>query len=156
MVDRRYVRTRRQRSMISAAGPLTNATCAVLCALPLATGFLHFDVTTFDIHGAHDAFPAALAFLTLLEVIATVLNALPIPGFDGFGVLMPYLPEDLVRQLMPIAQFAWLALFLLLFSVAAAGTAFFGFSDHILTLLGVNHRLGDYGQALFTFWRKLP
>jgi len=154
MVDRRYVRSRHMRSWIAAAGPLTNLTCAVLCALPLATGILHFG-DIFDVNGAHNAFPAALAFLTLLEIIATILNALPIPGFDGFGVIMPYLPNETVRQLMPISRFAWFGLFILLFASATANSAFFGFCDHALSLLGVNHELGDYGQALFTFWRKL-
>ena len=154
MVDRRYIRSRHARSLVSAAGPLTNLVCAGLCALPLATGMLHFS-PTIDVTRSQDAFPAALAFLTLLEIIATILNALPIPGFDGFGVLMPYLPEETVRQLMPISRYAWLGLFMILLWSAAANSAFFGFCDHVLTLLGVNHFLGTYGQALFTFWRKL-
>jgi Zn-dependent protease len=156
MVDRRFVRDRRMQSLISAAGPLTNLACAVLCALPLATGLVRYD-PRFALglpFGVHDQFAAALAFLALLEVVASILNALPIPGFDGFGVIAPYLPQDTVRSLMPIARYAWLGMFLLLFSSAAANGAFFGFCDHALAALGVSSNLGAYGQFLFTFWRK--
>jgi len=156
MVDRRLIRDRRQRSFVSAAGPLTNLACAVLCGLPLASGLVKFNLTTLELTGGKtDAFAAALAFLTLLEVVATVLNSLPIPGFDGFGVIAPYLPDDTVRQLMPISRFAWFGLLIILFYSAAANSAFFGFCDHVLTTIGVNGDLARDGQVLFTFWRKL-
>jgi len=156
MVDRRFVRTRRTRSLISAAGPLTNLACALACGLPLAAGWVKFDLGVIaGSGGRHDAFPAALAFLTLLEVIATVLNTLPIPGFDGFGVVAPYLPDETVQSLMPIARFAWFGLFILLFYSTAAGSAFFNLCDHVLATIGVNQDLARDGQVLFTFWKKL-
>jgi Zn-dependent protease len=156
MVDRRFVRNRRTRSLISAAGPATNLLCALVCGLPLATGLVKFDLNTIAFTQGHqDAFPAALAFLTLLEVVATVLNSLPIPGFDGFGVLAPYLPEETVQSLMPISRFAWFGLFILLFYSASANSAFFNFCDHVLGAIGVNQYLARDGQVLFTFWKKL-
>jgi len=156
MVDRRFVRDRRTRSLISAAGPLTNLVCALACGIPLAAGWVKFDLGTIrDTFGRHDAFPAALAFLTLLEVVATVLNSLPVPGFDGFGVLAPYLPDETVQSLMPISRFAWFGVFILLFYSVTANTAFFGFCDHVLGAIGVNRYLAGDGQVLFTFWKKL-
>jgi Zn-dependent protease len=153
MVDRRRVPERRMRSLIAAAGPLTNLACGLLCGLPLATGVVKFDLATISTHTG--SFPAALAFLALLEIIATILNVLPIPGFDGFSVLSPYLPEETVNQLMPIARFAWFGLFFVLLYSAAANTAFFGFCDHVLAAIGVNGDLAAAGQVLFTFWRRL-
>ena len=156
MVDRRFVRDRRSRSLIAAAGPLTNLVCGVACGLPLATGLVKFDVPSLEATGGHSgAFAAALAFLTLLEIIAFILNALPIPGFDGFAVIAPYLPEETVQSLMPIARFAWFGLFIILLYSAAANSAFFGFADHVLAVIGVNRDLAADGQLLFTFWRKL-
>jgi Zn-dependent protease len=156
MVDRRLVPDRRRRSLIAAAGPLTNLAFAVACGLPLALGLVKFDINAIEVTGGHQgAFAAALAFLALLEIIATILNALPIPGFDGFAIISPYLPDETVQSLMPIARYAWFGLFIILFYSATANSAFFGFSDHVLAVIGVNQRLAQDGQILFTFWRKL-
>jgi Zn-dependent protease len=156
LVDRRFVRDRRSRSLIAAAGPLTNLACGVACGLPLALGLVKFNVGAALGTGGHvGGLAAALAFLTLLEIIATILNALPIPGFDGFAVIAPYLRDETVQSLMPIARFAWFGLFIVLLYSAAANNAFFGFADHVLAVLGVDRNLAAEGQMLFTFWRKL-
>jgi Zn-dependent protease len=156
IVDRRFVRQRHMRSLISAAGPLTNLTCALACGLPIAFGLVHVNLAALEAtNGKVGAFPAALAFLALLEVIATILNLLPIPGFDGFGVIAPYLPDETVRSLMPIARYAWFGLFIILFWSAGGRAAFWSVSDHAASLIGVPIRLATDGQLLFTFWRKL-
>ncbi len=156
MVDRRFVRDRRMQSLISAAGPLTNVVCALACGLPIALGLVHVNLDALEFSGGKvGAFPAALAFLGLLEVIATILNALPIPGFDGFGVIAPYLPAETVRQLMPISRYAWFALFIVLFWSASGRQAFWNVADHAAALIGVPTRQAIDGQVLFTFWRKL-
>ena len=38
-----------------------------------------------------------LAFLVYIEVTATLLNLVPLPPFDGFGALRPWLPEGIRR-----------------------------------------------------------
>jgi Zn-dependent protease len=155
IVDRRFVRDRRMRSLISAAGPFTNLVCALACGLPIAFGLVHVNTDALEFSGGKvGAFPAALAFLGLLEVIATILNALPVPGFDGFGVLAPYLPEHTVRELMPISRYAWFALFIVLFWSATGRQAFWNVADHAAALVGIPIRLATDGQWLFTFWRK--
>jgi Zn-dependent protease len=156
LVDRRYVRDRRTQSLISAAGPLTNLACALACGLPIALGLVHVNLDALEFSGGKTgAFPAALAFLGLLEVIATVLNALPIPGFDGFGVIAPFLPPETVRQLMPISRYAWFGLFVVLFLSANGRQAFWNVADHAAAIIGVPTRQAIDGQILFTFWRKL-
>jgi Zn-dependent protease len=146
MTDQRFIPSRARRSLISAAGPLTNAVCAVLCAIPIK---LHW------IGSHHQMFASALAFLAFLEVAATVLNSLPIPGFDGFGVIAPFLSAETVASLMPISRYAFLGLFLLLFSSARAGSAFYNFLFRELAHLGVDRGLAESGQLLFTFWRSV-
>jgi Zn-dependent protease len=156
IVDRRSVRDRRTQSLISAAGPLTNLACALACGLPIALGLVHVNLDVLELsRGKTGAFPAALAFLGLLEVIATILNALPIPGFDGFGVIAPFLPPQTVRDLMPISRYAWFALFFVLFLSASGRDAFWNIASHASALIGVPIRQAMDGQVLFTFWRKL-
>jgi Zn-dependent protease len=155
LVNRSAVRDPRMRSLISAAGPLTNLLCALACGLPIAFGLVHVDLGALEFtSGRTGAFAAALAFLGLLEVIATILNALPIPGFDGFGVIAPYLPDHTVRQLMPISRYAWFALFFVLFISASGRDAFWNVASHAAALIGVPIRQAMDGQFLFTFWRK--
>jgi Zn-dependent protease len=155
VVDRRFIRERYMRSLVSAAGPLTNLACALVCGLPIALGLVHTNADALFTGGHVGAFPAALAFLALLEVIATILNLLPIPGFDGFGVIAPYLPEETVRSLMPISRYAWFGLFIVLFYSAGGRAAFWNVADHAASLIGVPIDQAINGQILFTFWRKL-
>jgi Zn-dependent protease len=148
LVDRRFIRERHMQSLVSAAGPLTNLACALACGLPLAFGLVHVNPDVLVSHGRVGAFPAALAFLALLEVIATVLNLLPVPGFDGFGVIAPYLPDETVRSLMPMARYAWLAVIFVLFS-SAGGRAFWSTAFHAASLIGVPIGQAQAGQQLF-------
>jgi len=155
MVDRRFVRQRSTRSLISAAGPLTNLACAFACGLPIALGLVHLNLDVLDPAGGKvGAFPAALAFLGLLEMIATLLNLLPIPGFDGFGIIAPYLKDETVQSLAPISRYAWFGLFIVLF-YTAAGRNFWDVAAHAATLIGVPIRQANYGRTLFTFGRTL-
>ena len=49
-----------------------------------------------DDHGPtqHVRFWSALAFLGFLQITATVLNLLPIPGLDGYAIIEPYLDRQ--------------------------------------------------------------
>ena len=146
MIDRRLIPSRGGRSLVAAAGPITNALCAVVCAAPLE---FHW------VGRGHEALASALAFLALLQVAVTVLNSLPIPGLDGFAILAPYLPEDTVQALMPIANYIFIGLFVVLLYSASAGNAFFNFCYHLAADLGVNRNLAEDGRVLFTFWRHV-
>ena len=87
-IDRRALRTRFAHSAVSAAGPLTNLVVAiVLCTAIFAA----------RVGGAsNNNLWAALAFLAFLQVTATVLNLLPVPGLDGYGIILQ--PEAVVRD----------------------------------------------------------
>lgn len=143
MIDRRFIPSRGRRSLVSAAGPLTNLAFALACAAPIQFGWLQ----------GHEALRWALAFLAFLEIAATILNALPIPGLDGFGVIAPWLPDETVAALMPISQYAFFGIFILLFYSVKANTAFFRFVFHAAALIGVPQQLAEGGMLLFRFWQ---
>jgi Zn-dependent protease len=146
MIDRRFMPSKVKRSLVSAAGPLTNAACAVALGLPLK---LHW------IGSQHEMFREALAFFAFLQVVVTVLNSLPLPGLDGFGVLAPWLPDETVRSLMPISNYVFMGLFLVLLTQARASSAFFDFCFREAAHLGVPRALAQNGSALFIFYRHL-
>ena len=94
-IDHAALRSRLWDSLVSAAGPLANLLFLALLGLPF-----YLDVPS---RLGPDTFWSALAFLAYLQATAVVLNLLPIPGFDGFGIIRPYLPYDMQAQANAIA-----------------------------------------------------
>jgi Zn-dependent protease len=138
-IDRTALRTRFAHTAVSAAGPLTNLAVAIVLCTAIFLGE--------DNH----AFWAALAFLAFLQVTAAIINLLPIPGIDGYGIIEPYLPRTWAARAATIAPFAFLGLFGLLL-IPAVNQAFFGGIFGLMALLGVSPLLVETGYALFRFW----
>ena len=44
--------------------------------------------------------------LAFFQVMAIVLNLMPIPPLDGFGVILPWLPRELAQLAMSVAMYA--------------------------------------------------
>src|SRR5690349_19660485 len=78
-VDHTYIRTKTHESLISLAGPATNVLFALVIAVPFWFGAPR-EVAEFG--SAHANFWIALAALGFLQVTASVLNFLPVPGLD--------------------------------------------------------------------------
>ncbi len=138
-IDRSALRSRFANSAVSAAGPLTNAAVALL----LGAALVFRDGTS--------AFWVTLSFLLFLQVTGAVLNLLPVPGLDGFGIVEPYLPRSVLSALAPIAPFAFFGLFLLLW-IPQVNAAFFGFILAIVAFLDVPAVFVWAGFDLFQFW----
>ncbi|WP_369217069.1 site-2 protease family protein [Streptomyces flavofungini] len=141
-IERGRIRGRWRHSLISAAGPLTNVAFAVLCTAP-------FWLDALD--GVPAAFRYALAFLALLQVTAAILNFLPVPGLDGYGVIEPWLSYRIRRQVEPFAPFGLIAVFAVLF-IPTVNAAFFDAIDAVLRALGVEEWDTYWGRELYRFW----
>lgn len=138
-IDRSALRTRFAHSAVSGAGPLTNIAVAVVLAI------------AFAFREGSSPFWATIAFLLFLQVTAAVLNLLPVPGLDGFGIIEPYLPREWLPGAARIAPFAIIGLFALLW-IPQVNAAFFAGIIGILTLLGVPGIMVGSGYNLFQFW----
>ncbi|WP_329133693.1 site-2 protease family protein [Streptomyces sp. NBC_00670] len=143
-VERGHIRGRWKHSAISAAGPLANVLFAVLCTAP-------FWLDALD--GVPRAFRYALAFLALLQVTAAILNLLPVPGLDGYGVVEPWLSYNARRQMEPFAPFGLLFVFAVLW-IPSVNNAFFDMIDALLRGLGIDDFSTYCGYDLFRFWRE--
>ncbi len=106
-IQRRALRSRWWDSIAAAAGPAANLLVLILLALPF--------LLDMPARGGGEAFWSGLGFLAYLQATAVVLNLLPIPGFDGFGVLRPHLPYDMQAQADRIAAGTGLLLLILFF-----------------------------------------
>ncbi|MEU4007644.1 site-2 protease family protein [Streptomyces pseudogriseolus] len=142
-IERGRIRGRWRHSLISAAGPLTNVLFAVVCTAPFWLGALD---------GVPPAFRFALAFLALLQVTAAILNFLPVPGLDGYGVIEPWLSHGVRRQVEPFAPFGLLFVFALLW-VPSVNEVFFDAVDGLLGVLCIEEIDTYCGFDLFRFWR---
>ncbi|MFG3138219.1 site-2 protease family protein [Streptomyces sp. NPDC048211] len=142
-IERGRIRGRWKHSLISAAGPLTNVLFALVCTAP-------FWLDALD--GVPGPFRNALAFLALLQVTAAILNSVPVPGLDGYGVIEPWLSHSVRRAVEPIAPFGLIAVFALLW-VPEVNGAFFDMIDALLRSLGVSEFETYCGLDAYRFWQ---
>ncbi|MET9131634.1 site-2 protease family protein [Streptomyces antibioticus] len=143
-IERGRIRGRWRQSLVSAAGPLTNALFAAVCTAP-------FWLDALD--GVPRDFRYALAFLALLQVTAALLNFLPVPGLDGYGVIEPWLSYSVRRQVAPFAPFGLLFVFALLM-VPTVNREFFQAIYALLDGLGVDDVNRYCGENLYRFWEE--
>jgi Zn-dependent protease len=141
-VDRHHLRGRSWDSIVSFAGPAMNILFTLMLVVPFATG-VNVD--------AHPDFWAAVAFLAFLQLTASVLNLMPIPGVDGGNLIEPWLPPDWQRGFAKVAPFGMLLLFALLWE-PRINRAFFWFVFTIADALGLPSDLYADGFNLFRFW----
>ena len=140
-----YVRTswmtKRQRTLVSLAGPTTNLGFAIVLLV----------VTRALWEPEHLVFWAAMAFLGFLQVTAFVLNMLPVPGLDGYSALEPHLSPQTQRALAPAKQWGFLILLLLLFT-PQVNRWFFEVVLWFFDASGVPRGLIGRGMDLTRFW----
>jgi Zn-dependent protease len=145
-IDRGAIRGRLKHSLISAAGPLANLVFAIVLGVILT------NLSTGGV--GHMLFWSGLAFLAFLQVTAAVLNLLPVPGLDGFGMVEPYLPRYWVAQANRVGGYAFMALLALLW-IPVVNHWFFSVIYHLTDLFGINTDLTTIGHALFQFWQSV-
>lgn len=127
---------------ISLAGPAANAIAAVILLIV---------IRLFGTNGDHTAFWWGLSFLAFLQVMATILNLLPVPGLDGYAAIEPYLSQDTRRALANFKGYGILILVAFLF-VPQVNSAFFGAIYWIFGLSGIPEIYAQYGNYLMRFW----
>ncbi len=86
-IERERIRNRFVLSLVSLAGPLANLLVAVVLGLILRF-FPSIPAT----------YLPGLSFLLVLQVSAVLFNSIPLPPFDGYNVLEPFLPEVIRTQ----------------------------------------------------------
>lgn len=141
-VDHAYIRGKWRYTLISLAGPVTN----VIFALALIAPFW----VASDLY-AHAEFWGGLAFLAFLQVTASVLNLVPVPGMDGGNALRPWLSYEARRGFDYVAPWGMLVFILLLWN-PTLNHWFFSLVDSIAGGFGLPLDFYGYGWSLFRFW----
>lgn len=140
-INRGLIRSRAARSLVSFAGPLTNLILGALLTLVVASVSMPYGLAI------------GLSCLALIQVLAFVLNILPIPGLDGFGILEPYLSDGARQAAAKVRPWAPLVLFVLLISLPAVQQVFFDISSWVFGAVGGNTTAASLGYRELLFWR---
>jgi Zn-dependent protease len=101
--------------------------------------------------GDHAEFWAALALLAFLQVTASVLNLLPVPGLDGGNLLHPWLNAQWQRAFNLFAPYGFILLFALLWQPRINGW-FFNAVYWLAEAIGIPRILSEIGFELMRFW----
>ena len=141
-IDQAALRSRAARSLVSFAGPAVNLVFALGLAVVVATVSMPVGLA------------AALSCLALIEVLACVLNMLPVPGLDGFGVLEPYLPHSTRQLAARVRPWAPLVLLVLLLGAPGVSRVLFGVGDVLFAAIGGSGDLARDGYRALLFWRR--
>jgi len=141
-INHAAIRSRAARSLVSFAGPAVNlvfglALTLVVAVVPMTVGLA-----------------AGLSCLALIEVLAFVLNILPVPGLDGFGVIEPYLSDGARRLAERVRPWAPLVLLVVLLGLPGASRVLFGIGDVLFAAVGGNSALAGAGYNALLFWRR--
>jgi Zn-dependent protease len=142
LIESHRLRGRGWSSLVSAAGPAANLLSGII--LTVAVGRLSSQYT---------GLAAGLAFLAVLQFATFILNLLPVPGFDGFGIISPYLSRATQHRIAPIAPWAPLILFAILWSSPAVSSHLFEPANWLFDQFGGNRDAAGNGQYLFQFWK---
>jgi Zn-dependent protease len=140
-INRWALRSRSVSSWVSLAGPLTNLALGLVLTVVVAAVDLP------------DGLTVGLSYLALLQILAFVLNILPVPGLDGYGAIEPYLSPEAREFGMKARPWAPLILFALIIGVPAVGEVFWSISDSVFQLVGGEVNPAAIGQEAFLFWR---
>ena len=140
-INRSALRSKSWDSAVSIAGPAGTALCGLLVAVPfLVPGHLAW-------MSSHPSFFGALAFLGFIEAFALVLNMLPIPGLDGFGIIRPWLPYAAQDLATSFGQSAIFIVFIVLWFVPSVSDAFFQLVFQVSDFAGIDGNLIQLGSS---------
>lgn len=155
-INHHALRGRRVESNVSVAGPAMNLLIGAVLAIVVAVGVFNGNTVALLPGGGFPssiALGGALTYLALLQVLAFIINILPIPGLDGWGAIEPWLPYEAQRFGAQVRPYAPLALFVLLFAIPGATGGLYWVVEQILAAIGGNPGLAQIGQWLAMPWQ---
>jgi Zn-dependent protease len=139
-INRNAIRTRKLRSYMSLAGPAANLLCFFVCV-----------IGSWLTAGSGTALFYGFVVLASFQAMAVVLNLLPIPGLDGWGAMLPWLPRKMASFGQRYqSRIFWVFILLLIFTGAARDL--FVLSDRLGEALGMPRASTAIGFTLFRFW----
>jgi Zn-dependent protease len=136
------LRSKAWQSAVSLAGPAANLLLAIVLGVVLYIAPI----------SSSGIWPG-LAFLALMQVSAVVLNLIPVPPFDGYRALSPFLNPDLRTRIDQYSGAVTLVVFAALWYVPFINDLFWKVVFWISVQFRIPVLLAVQGLNLFQFWR---
>lgn len=114
-INQNKIKSRLWLSLVSAAGPLF--TFLFLLFLALVINILPDYSSLFGDPKTFTIIYSSIAFLIFLHIFVLILNLLPIPPLDGFGIIEPWLPKKVQKKARELSNVGFALLFVLFFMV---------------------------------------
>ena len=146
-INHAALRTRAWSSAVALAGPLGTFLCMALVAAVFTIAPQLAWINSENVN-----FFAALAYLGFFLVLAVVLNLLPAPGLDGFGLIRPWLPYGVQYAAMRYSVLSIYVVFALLWFVAPVREAFFGTAVQIAAAVNIDPSFITFGRINMRFF----
>lgn len=141
-IEQRRLRNRWWKSAVAAAGPIASAIVTLFLAII-------FRFSSALIPREYWWIYPALAILIFLQIYVIIINSLPIPSLDGYGVIEPWLPHEIQVQLRKFGGTGFIFLFMLLWIVKPLNIFFGRLAASIAEMLGVPGLAIAGGFSLF-------
>lgn len=143
-IERWRLKSRMWQSMVSLAGPSANF--LVLIVLAIALRF-----APEGSNAMNSPWPG-IAFLAQLQAWALVINLIPLPPFDGYGIVEPFLPIHWQERVNSVRGWLPLVVLALLFFVPFVSFLISIQVSIIAGVVGVPYETMVEGYDRFRFW----
>ena len=140
-IERWRIRDRFWLSAMSLAGPAANLLVAIVLGILLRLAPV-----------SNSGIWPALSFLLVLQISAVLFNLIPLPPFDGYNAIEPFLNPVIREQVDRFRGAAIWIILLLFWYVPLVADIFWGAVFGISRLLGVDWNLVVTGLQQFRFW----
>jgi Zn-dependent protease len=140
-IERWRIRNRYWLSAMSLAGPTANLLVAIVLGLVLRF-----------VPSLPPAILPGLSFLLALQISAVFFNLIPLPPFDGYGVIEPFLHPDISMQMNQYRSITLAVIFILFWFVPLVSRIFWTGVFIISAILGAYPGLIIDGLERFQFW----
>lgn len=129
-------------SAVSAAGPASNLALAIVLGLVVRTGVFE----------SQPMVEAGLSYLAVLQVAACLFNLIPIPPFDGYGIIEPHLSPATQLTGRQFGRFGYFLVFILFYQVDGLSGAFWDVVYRSGYAIGLLEWPVYLGWSLTYFW----
>lgn len=143
-IDHTSIPSRLMRSLVSLAGPSANIISAILFVIIYR--YIPIIIPSSSVSTVLNA----LGFLIFLQFYAAIINLLPIPPLDGYGIIEPWFTSPQQKYLRTFgAKYGLAVLLVLLFLVPNFSKTIINISLQGSTLLGIPSRAIGFGTEIF-------
>ncbi len=149
-IDTQAIKQERSFIYISAAGPLGTLAFAIL----LAAIFLFTEIFMPWLPYEHPQLWGGLGLLFFFQITSLVINLLPLPGLDGYGIIEPFLSPKTRATMRSVSGLSFLLLFFLFMQDTPIRDFFWEFVFRCVTFFPIDPGFVGLGYQLFRFWEN--